>query len=63
MMEHSLPRAEKTVQLKVSKEAKRRIKALALERDQTIRDLILSSLIKEGLKIPAADRPQEDGRS
>ncbi len=63
MTESRLPHAQKTVQLKVSEESKRRIKALALERDQTIRDLILSALVKDGLTLPAADRPQEGGQS
>lgn len=56
---------EKTVQITVSPRTKKCIKALAVERDETIRSLILRSLRDAGLPLDEAelvDRRKASGR-
>lgn len=43
------------IQIKVSYEARKQIKLVALERDMTIRTLILTALNEAGVEIPDED--------
>jgi|GEM_PF-6049562 len=46
---------EKPLQIMVSPQIRKAIHAMALERDQTVRSLILSSLADAGLKLDEAE--------